>query len=110
MTDRARELLERAYGELAASDTTTGLLKEIRDFLSTPEPKQDEPVAWFSPTSKTFSTVETSHHTARLFLHPAPRPEFVRLSDEKVMTMAWDDHTLALIQTVQDALEEKNRG
>ena len=46
-----------------------------------------------------------------LYLHPAPRPEFVRLSEEEVteiLTSAYDMYSA--ICAVENRLVEKNRG
>lgn len=67
--------------------------------------------AWIDVTKDQYDDAGMYPEYARriVHFHPATWKPFVRLSDEKVMTMAWDEHTLALIQMVQDALEKKNR-
>lgn len=52
-----------------------------------------------------------------LYLHPAPRPEFVRLSEDEICEMAneaevreWSDEVYNFARAIENALEEKNRG
>lgn len=90
---------------------------EKRRLLSTPEPKQDEePVAWVIPGGVTESKdlAEANGNSAKpLYLHPAPRPEFVGLSEEEICIVmdnvleggGWSD----VARAIEDALEEKNK-
>jgi len=112
MTDKARELLERVIAETDSSHFYSSEIdKEIRAYLAQPEVKrEEEPVAWLSPTSRTFSTVETSHHTAPLFLHPAPQRSFVRLSEEEVSEILCSaQFNYEFARAIENALEEKNK-
>lgn len=122
---RARELLERAYyvlGELSYAilrdSGEYNLAGDIYEFLSTPEQTQDEePVAWISHNGFRFNAdIEPIEHGVEvaLYLHPAPCPDFVRLSEEEMRNVyaAWmlDVRTdmFAFARAVEDALEEKN--
>ncbi len=47
-----------------------------------------------------------------LYLHPTPRPEFVRLSEEEIRTwnIVGHESLLDFVRAIEDALEEKNNG
>lgn len=127
MTDKARELLERAYyvlGELSNAilkdSGEYNLAGDIYEFLSTPEPEQDEePVAWMKEdedgdlefnTLNQFSCGRTNG--IPLYLHPAPRKPFVRLSDEEIVScwgVATEASAIVFARAIEDALEEKNK-
>jgi len=91
------------------------LMNEIHDFLSTPEPTQnEEPVAWISHNGFRFNAdIEPIEHGVEvpLFLHPAPRPEFVRLSEEEIASWfgaAIEGSLIEFARAIEDALKEKN--
>lgn len=124
---KERELLERAYyvlGELSYAmlkdSGEYNLAGDIYEFLSTPEPTQDEePVAYIqrdqlekavrSPMLCVVSP-ESRQDRVGIFLHPAPRPEFVRLSEEEVNSLTYAPlEPYELICAVENRLVEKNK-
>lgn len=124
---RERELLERAYyvlGELSYAmlkdSGEYNLAGDIYEFLSTPELEQDEePVVWISHNGFRFNAdIEPIEHGIEvpLYLHPAPRKPFVRLTDEEITEIIGPysmgtvgGYTRKLFDTIQDVLEEKNK-
>ena len=121
---RERELLKRTMDFLECFvfySEGLELREAVRDFLSTPEPTQDEePVAWTCQDElNALGTDVTCYMYAEplvgetnipLYLHPAPRPDFVRLSEEEVtevLTSAYDMY--AAICAVENRLAEKNK-
>lgn len=120
MTDKARELLERAYcvlGELSYAilkdSGEINLAGDIYEFLAEPEPTQDEgPVAWISHNGFRFNAdIEPIEHGLEvpLYLHPAPRPEFVRLSEEEVTEILTSAYGMyETICAVENRLVKKN--
>lgn len=125
---RERELLERTIEEWDSDRDLYEfhkVIEEIRDFLSPPEPTQDEePIYQISlttgrATSSAWIDVEKDQYDdagmypeyARrtLFLHPAPRPEFVRLSEEEVNEILSLAHTpYEAICATENMLVRKN--
>lgn len=126
---RERELLERTIEEWDSDRDLYEfhkVIEEIRDFLSTPEPEQDEePVCWMKEDEDgdlEFNTLNQfscgRSNGIPLYLHPAPRPELVRLSEEEIIgivradsdfdEMMWDDTSIRFARAIEDALEEKN--
>ena len=98
-------------------------------YLSTPKPTQDEePVAWML-NGEIYNVKQRSLFSDNpgeelpgqipLYSHPAPRPEFVRLSEEEIMEivrsddefdeMMWDCTSIRFARAIEDALEEKNK-
>ena len=93
------------------------------------EPKQDEePFGYVSEHttggyyfhrkhSEIYWDTCVSFH--KVFLHPAPRPEFVRLSEEEIIgivradpdfdEMMWDKTAVRFARVIEVALEEKNK-
>lgn len=115
---RERELLERAIDEWDSDRDLYEfhkVMEEIRDFLSTPEPEQDEePVAyrhlhedgWEYYDAPTGDDCNGCH---ALYLHPAPRPDFVRLSEEEVNEILSLAHTpYEAICATENMLVRKN--
>ena len=94
----------------------------VKFYGDLPEPEQDdEPVAWISHNGFRFNAdIEPIEHGIEvpLYLHPAPRPEFVKLSEEEVIgivradpdfdEMMWDCTSIRFARAIEDALEEKN--
>lgn len=114
MTDKARELLGIAIEEWDSDRDLYEfhkVMEEIRDFLSTPEPEQDEePVAWMNGMRNLLSWDKFYEDMTPLFLHPAPRPDFVRLSEEEVDSLTYAPlEPYELICAVENRLAEKNR-
>jgi len=161
MTDKARELLERCLRRFYKSGyECSQLVEDIENFLSTPEPTQDEPVdisdkseptvAAILPNGVAVSNVYEAYEAGLkevrlqddepigvveiidtdedgdayawvglyqsvnlgdlLYLHPAPRPEFVRLSEEEVNSLTYAPYEpYELICAVENMLERKNR-
>ena len=111
------------------------LLEFVRRLHPAPEPTQDqEPIYQISlatgrVTSSAWIDVEKDQYDdaglypeyARrtLFLHPSPRPDFVRLSEEEIMEivrsddefdeMMWDDTSIRFARAVENRLVEKNK-
>lgn len=109
---RAVEML-RMWQEEHEYKSVKDFIEEISDFLSTPEPTQDdEPVAWISHNGFRFNAdIEPIEHGLEvpLYLHPAPRSEFVRLAEDEVteiVTSAYDMY--AAICSVENRLVRKN--
>ena len=109
---KERELLERVliqFGKWHMQaeydwDSEYDLKKEIEDFLSTPEPTQDE--GWQLREVYFHADGEPGMHR-----EPAPRPEFVRLSEEEVNSLTYAPYEpYELICAVENRLVEKNRG
>ena len=112
---KERELLERAYQYIPMSSVTS---QEIRAYLA--EQTQDEkPIAyWDTQEGKLIPAVPLSSERTcfevplvPLYLHPAPRPEFVRLSEEEVDEFVGGvdcDRNYELICAVENRLVEKN--
>ena len=122
---KERDLLQRVVGWW---DDDKGVIynfvEEIRTYLA--EPTQDEkPIAyWDTQEGKLIPAVPLSSERTcfkvplvPLYLHPAPRPEFVRLKDweiERLMdnslfTNEIDERQLVdFARSVEDALVEKN--
>ena len=120
---RERELLKRTMDFLECFvfySEGLELREAIRDFLSTPEPEQDEePVAWTNRqeinalneecTVYMYAEPMEGEDNIPLFLHPAQRPDFVRLSEEEVteiLTSAYDMYSA--ICAVENMLVRKN--
>lgn len=120
---RERELLERAYyvlGELSYAmlkdSGEYNLAGDIYEFLSTPEPTQDEEpigyVEFIEDAGLNFCTLEPAgdYPYQPIYLHPAPRPEFVRLSEEEVNSLTYAPYEpYELICAVENRLVEKNK-
>lgn len=138
---KERELLERAYyvlGELSYAmlkdSGEYNLAGDIYEFLSTPEPTQDEEPnkekalelahRWCSRYrhGEEFPYLFNEYHLLEFVrrLHPATRPEFVRLSEEELrscFTETNEAEPLAegwpglerFARAIEDALEEKNK-
>lgn len=123
---RERELLKRTMDFLECFvfySEGLELREAIRDFLSTPEPEQDEePVAWTNQDElNALGTDVTCYMYAEpligetnipLYLHPAPRPEFVRLSEEEIASWfgaAIEGSLIEFARAIEDALKEKNK-
>jgi len=126
---KERELLARAFESMKnrtlLTENERNLEKEISYYLlSTPELTQnEEPVAWGMTDSvgKIVDTItesdregemaEWSHqYPVPLFLHPAPCPEFVRLSDDEISELwskAEDAHVFA--RDIEILSREKNK-
>ena len=119
----SREWLERCLRRFQKGEyECSQLAKDIENFFSTPEPKQDEePVAWTCQDElNALGTDVTCYMYAEplvgetnipLYLHPAPRKEFVRLSQEEIQTIyltRYDTPNL-FARAIEDALEEKNK-
>lgn len=88
---KERELLERAYyvlGELSYAmlkdSGEYNLAGDIYEFLSTPEPTQDEEPVGQVGKCHTVTWFKKPEPLTYLFTHPAPRPDFVRLSEEDI--------------------------
>jgi hypothetical protein len=108
---KERELLIRALEDWDFSDkfeTLDPIFEEIRTYLSNPSDDAEEPigqvgkchtVTWFNkPKPLTY-----------LYLHPAPRPEFVRLSEEEVTEILTSAHTpYEAVCATENRLVEKN--
>jgi len=120
MTDRARELLERAYyvlGELSYAilkdSGEYNLAGDIYEFLA--EPTQDEAPVGTLDHNGNFKLLRMVgipiSQPMKLYEHPAPRPEFVRLSEEEVNSLTYAPYEpYELICAVENRLVEKNRG
>ena len=109
------------------------LMNEIRDFLSTPEPEQDEEpekyatgligfIQYVPDAGINFTLDEPdddSYPFEPVYVHPAPRKPFVRLSEEEIMAivradpdfdeMMWDKTAVRFARAIENALEEKNK-
>lgn len=124
MTDSARGLLERAAGRIDATESESRQLsREIRAYLAEPE-QDEEPVAWvdkwelehIKDCEPYVSKDPVSANDVPLFLHPTPRPEFVRLSEEEISEiearippkMDLAEAKKKFAHAIQDALEAKN--
>ena len=107
-------------------------MEKIRAYLAEPE-QDEEPVAWMYPddlerfkTNETFAQAfsikcgsPTQGTTEPLYLHPAQRKPFVRLSEEEIMAivradpdfdeMMWDKTAVRFARAIEDALEGKNK-
>lgn len=116
MTDKARELLERAYQYIPMSSITS---QEIRTYLAQSE-QDEEPVAWTCQDElNALGTDVTCYMYAEplvgetnipLYLHHAPRPEFVRLSEDEVREILSSAHTpYEAICAAENRLERKNK-
>ena len=120
---KERELLERAYyvlGELSYAmlkdSGEYNLAGDIYEFLSTPEPTQDEEpigyVEFIEDAGLNFCTLEPAgdYPYQPIYLHPAPRQEFVRLSEEEVSEILSSAHTpYEAICAAENRLERKNK-
>ena len=114
---RERELLERVlkhFDETFRPLDKAILTDSIRDFLSTPETTQDEAPVGTLGHNGNFKLLRMVgipiSQPMKLYEHPAPRPEFVRLSEEEVteiLTSAYDMY--AAICAVENRLVEKNQ-
>lgn len=114
---KERELLERAYQYIPMSSVTS---QEIRAYLADTNPSEtinsqevdrSEPVAWMVPSHNGGMRCywKPREDGIPAYLHPAPRPEFVRLSEEEVtdiLTSAYDMY--GAICAVENRLVEKN--
>jgi len=131
MTDRARELLERVLAGMDRyGDIYPETLEEIRAYLAQPE-QDEKPVAWgvkekdgtrpwYLSDSKLIcegyarnyshaTSDGPSHRVVPLFLHPAPRKPFVRLTHDEVNSlMNRSLPSYELICAVENRLVEKN--
>ena len=84
-----------------------------------PNPKQDdEPVAWLIPggiTERKDLAEANGSNAQPLYLHPAPRKPFVRLTDKELENLGgkyvgpMSDGEFHLMVITQNALEEKNK-
>ena len=127
---RERELLERAYQYIPMSSVTS---QEIRAYLADTNPSEtinpqevdrSEPVAWaeYDPRGnlcalhRSFgdglskAEIKYGWKLEPLYLHPAPRQDFVRLTEEEVtevLTSAYDIYDA--ICATENRLVEKNR-
>jgi len=138
MTDKARELLERCAFQLGNENMTywnAGLVEEIRAYLSDTNPSEtinsqevdrSEPVAYLydldaycdhRPEQDVLARKipkgipsEYLKNVRPLFLHPAPRKPFVRLSEEEVSEILSSAHTpYEAVCAPENRLFEKNR-
>lgn len=129
MTEKARELLEsvvECWGIQAYPHDWEKLVREIRVFLSTPEPTQDEEPKTHEPWCAYLTQMLMSNPPQRSKCNckntTAPRPEFVRLSEEEIADVLnvdpmwfhlpdlnWNSGSLLeYARAIEDALERKN--
>jgi len=102
MPEKARELLELAIEEWDSDRNLYAfhkVMEEIRTYLAEPTP-DEEPVAWLyskgdvlagvpvvftsATIGKDFAFQEPHYDQKPLYPHPAPRPDFVQLSEEEI--------------------------
>ena len=120
---KERELLARAgliIAQYRWSDPEDQALRKLSEQINAyfEEPTQDEkPVAyWDTQEGKLIPAVPLSSKRTcfeaplvPLYLHPAPRPEFVRLSEEEVDSLTYAPYEpYKLICAVENLLVEKN--
>ena len=138
---RERELIKRATEALkfwmdeTAHSVDWELLEDLESYLASEKQDQPEPVAWLyskgdvlagvpviftsATTGKDFAFQKPHYDQKPLYLHPAPRKPFVRLSEEEIMAivradpdfdeMMWDKTAVRFARAIEDALEEKNK-
>ena len=129
---KERELLERAIDEWDSDRDLYEfhkVMEEIRAYLAEPEPTQ-EPIGYVITIDPDKSYRKDSWVPWKevegmnggkirddipdgsfVYLHPAPRPEFVRLSEEEVNSLTYAPYEpYELICAVENRLVEKNRG
>ena len=117
---KERELLARCLEhlewvtEFPEGDDMEEVAEEIRDYLANANPPEAEPVAWrrYNPVHSTIQDeLEENNNGTPIYLHPAPRKDFVRLSQEEIQTIyltRYDTPNL-FARAIEDALEEKNK-
>ena len=124
---RERALIKRAtealkyWMDATSHSVDWELLEDLESYLSTPEPTQDEePVAWTNRQEINALTEECTVYmyaepmegedNIPLFLHPAQRPDFVRLSEEEIFGLVPRDYmeVIEFARAIENALEQKN--
>jgi len=107
------------------------LLEDLESYLASEKQDQPEPVAWLyskgdvlagvpviftsATTGKDFAFQKPHYDQKPLYLRPAPRPEFVQLTEEELITCWGTPYSLSteelrrFARNVEKATWEKNK-